>query len=173
MSFPTIHGPSDPEEFSWEVILAEGAYLESVDDQTAEVYYENGHPAFGIDAEPAHDAVGTTVPTSLEVSEGDVITLVVHHRAGNPTAGAPFTYPILEGQGWEGGYFTEIVKGPPDEQELREERERIAREGSKAPPDSGVTPTPPPACRKHQVRRHNRCVNKRARHHGHRHRAHR
>jgi PASTA domain. len=130
VSFPTIHGPSDPEEFSWEVILAEGAYLESVDDQTAEVYYENGHPAFGITAEPAHDALGTPVPTSLSISAGNVITLVVHHRAGNPAAGgAPFDYPILAGVGWEGGYGGPvIVKGPPDEAELREEREKIARE---------------------------------------------
>lgn len=37
--------------------------------------------------------------------------------------------------------------------------------------DQPAAPAAPPACRKHQVRRHNSCVNKRARHHGHRHRA--
>jgi hypothetical protein len=141
VSFPTIHGPSDPEEFSWEVILAEGAYLESVDDQTAEAYYANGHPAFGITAEPAHDAVGTTVPTSLEVSEGNIVTLVVHHRAGNPAAGgAPFAYPILAGAGWEGGSFINPVAGPKDESELREERERIAREKQAAEQGTAKTP---------------------------------
>jgi hypothetical protein len=44
------------------------------------------------------------------------------------------------------------------------------------PPSEGdqpAAPTAPAACRKYQVRRHNRCVNKRARHRGHRHRAHR
>jgi hypothetical protein len=138
MSFPAIHGPSDPEEFSWEVSLAPGASLKLIDEQHAQVYYADEHPAFGITAEPAHDADGAAVPTSLSVSAGNVITLVVHHRAGNPAAGgAPFAYPILAGEGWEGGPFINPVAGPKDEQELREERERIAREASEAAPGAG------------------------------------
>jgi hypothetical protein len=38
MSFPTIHGPSDPEEYSWEVSLAPGASLKLIDEQHAQVY---------------------------------------------------------------------------------------------------------------------------------------
>ena len=34
----------------------------------------------------------------------------------------------MAGDGWKGGFETEIVTGPKDEQELREERERRARE---------------------------------------------
>ena len=129
-SFSTIHGPSDPEEFSWEIELAENQALELIDDQHVLVYYtESHHLAFTITPEPAHDANGTTVPTSLGVSGANIITLTVHHRAGNPAAGgAPFDYPVVAGNGWEGGYTTHIVSGPPDEQQLREEREKRQRE---------------------------------------------
>ncbi len=129
MIFPMINGPADPEEFSWEVVLSEGQELESVDDQHAQVYYTEGHhPALGISAVAAHDADGSSVPTSLSVSGGNVITLTVHHRAGDPTkGGAPFDYPIVAGSGWEGGLQTVIVSGPPDEQELREQREARER----------------------------------------------
>lgn len=134
MSFPDIQGPSDPEEYSWEVTLGAGQELRLIDEQHAEVYYTEGNlTAFGIVAQAAHDAVGSTVPTSLEVSAGNVVTLVVHHRAGNPTAaGVPFTYPVVYGQGWEGGFHTKILVGPKDEAELREERERAAREEREA-----------------------------------------
>jgi hypothetical protein len=134
LSFPAIHGPSDPEEFAWEVELGEGQELEQVDSQHAMVYYTEGHqPALGITAEQAHDAEGSSVPTSLEVSKGNVITLSVHHRAGNPAAGGvPFVYPVVAGAGWEGGFHTGPVGGPPDEQEFKEEQERIAREKQEA-----------------------------------------
>lgn len=130
MSFPAIPGPLDPEEYSWEVSLGEGQELELVDEQHAQVYYTEGHhPAFSITAEAAHDAVGSNVPTSISVSDGNILTLRVHHRAGNPVeGGAPFIYPVIAGTGWEGGVQTEVIAGPKDEQELREERERIARE---------------------------------------------
>ncbi len=133
-SFPTIQSPADPEEFSWRVTLSEEQQLEAVDDKTARVRYADGHTAFVITAEPAHDADGSTVPTSLVVSGVDVVTLYVHHRAGDPAAnGAPFAYPIINGLGWEGGFSTVVIKGPPDDQELREERERIERERSGKP----------------------------------------
>jgi hypothetical protein len=133
MSFREIKGPSDPQDFSWQVILSKDQALEQLDDQTALVYYERDHePAFTITAELAHDSLGTNVPTTLSVSEGDVITLTVHHRDGNPLAsGMPFAYPILAGAGWEGGFQTVVVTGPPDEAELqalRELHEREARE---------------------------------------------
>jgi hypothetical protein len=116
MTFPQIDSSSGPEEFSWEIALSEGRELVQLDERTAEIRYENGHPATDITAEPAHDAEGATVPTTLSVTQPNVITLVVHHRAGNPAAGgAPFVYPVAPGEGWEGGFTTERVQGPPDE----------------------------------------------------------
>ncbi len=134
MTFPQIGGPSDPEEFSWEVTLGEGQELEFLDEQHAAVFYTEGHHlAFGITVTLAHDALGANVPTTLSVSGGNIITLSVHHRAGNPAiGGAPFVYPIMAGGGWEGGFSTVIVDTPPDEQELREQRERAEREEAEA-----------------------------------------
>jgi hypothetical protein len=148
MEFPAIHSPFDPEEFSWEVHLGAEQELRQLDDQHAAVFYEDGVEAMQITPELAHDATGASVPTSLAVSEPNVLTLIVHHRAGNPAAGgAPFDYPIIAGAGWEGGIPQPIViKGPPDEQELREARERA----EKATPAAKL---PPPGVRfVHQVR---------------------
>lgn len=112
--FPAIHGPEDPEDYTWEVQLGEEQTLEAVDDQHAVVRYENGSVAFTINAEPAHDATGATVPTTIAVTEPNLFTLTVHHLAGSPAAGgAPFTYPISAGAGWEGGVATVTVTMPP------------------------------------------------------------
>lgn len=120
MTFSTIDGPGDPEDYCWEVSLSEGQELRQVDERKAEVFYSDGHFAFGIEAVEAHDAIGTSVPTSLAVTGTNEITLTVHHRAGNPVAGsAPFAYPISDGPGWEGGIQSVVVKGPPDESELK------------------------------------------------------
>ena len=55
------------------------------------------------------------MPTTLAVVSDDVITLTVHHRAGNPAAGgAPFVYPITSGAGWEGGFQTQYVDIPDE-----------------------------------------------------------
>lgn len=134
MSFRNIEGPSGPQDFSWQVSVSEDQALEQVDDQTARVYYvPDNEPTFTINATLAHDAIGTNVPTSLAVSDGDVITLTVHHRDGNPLAGgAPFAYPIIAGAGWEGGFQTQVVIGPPDEAELRALRELHEREAREA-----------------------------------------
>jgi hypothetical protein len=111
MVFGTIRGSADPEEFSFSVDLAEGQKLRLVDERNAEVFYQGeGFTAFSISAESAHDANGTNVPTTLSVSLPNIVTLTVHHREGNPAAGgAPFTYPILAGSGWEGGFRTITV----------------------------------------------------------------
>lgn len=120
MSFPTIHGPEDPEDYCWEVQLFEGQELVEIDNRHAAVYYESGHIAFEIVAAPASDAEGATVPTTIAVTLPNLITLTVHHRAGNPAAGgAPFHYPVDYGAGWEGGFHTVQIPGPPDEAELR------------------------------------------------------
>jgi len=115
MTFQSIQGPDGPEEYSWEVKLYEGQDLRQVDDRNAAVYYtESEHIAFSIQAVEAHDAIGTTVPTSLAVTQPNIITLTVRHRAGNPAAGgAPFDYPVSAGSGWEGGLQIHVVEGPP------------------------------------------------------------
>jgi hypothetical protein len=109
MSFGMIYGPEDPEEFSWVVQLGEGQELKEIDDQEAAVYYEDSTRAFSMGAEPAHDADGATVPTTLAVSEGNVITLTVHHRVGDPAGGAAFDYPVTPGDGWVGGFQSYVI----------------------------------------------------------------
>jgi hypothetical protein len=115
MAFQAIQGPTDPEDYSWEVRLDDDQALRAIDERSAEVYWtEDETRAFLIEATLAHDAEGTNVPTTLAVSEGNVITLTVHHRAGDPAAGgAPFVYPVVGGAGWEGGFETVIVTMPP------------------------------------------------------------
>jgi hypothetical protein len=149
-----IQGPGNPEEYSYRVKLRPRQTLVAVDETEAEVRYEGGLVAFPISPEPAHDANGATVPTTLRVSGGDVLTYIVHHREGNPAAGGvPFDYPVTAGPGWEGGSATVIVKGPPDEKEIAEElrlaeeirrAEELIREAS-----SAATPTelPAPTCK--------------------------
>jgi len=114
MGFPEIHGPEDPEDYCWEVQLEEGQYLQQVSETEAKVFYEGGHEAFVIRAPLAHDSVGTTVLTTLTVADPNLITLTVHHRAGNPAGGgASFDYPVVYGAGWEGGFQTAEVQMPP------------------------------------------------------------
>jgi hypothetical protein len=120
--FQAIRSASAPEGYEWEVDLSPGQTLKSVDGQHAEVYYANGHAAFGIQAEPAHDAVGTEVPTTISVTSPNVIVLTVAHRE------KPLVYPVIGGAGWRGGFVSVSIQGPKDEQELREEREREERE---------------------------------------------
>lgn len=127
LTFPKIDSPAGPEEFSWEVILEEEE-MRQINEQEIGVYYSSGHIAYRIKAEPASDAVGATVPTTIQVTGENIFTLTVHHREGNPAAGgAPFDYPIVAGPGWEGGFVPTESEGPPDEQELREQREREER----------------------------------------------
>jgi hypothetical protein len=85
--------------------------LRQVNEQLIAVEYPGGHTAFNIPAPEEHDAEGATVPTSLSLGEGDVVTMVIHHREGNPAAGgAPFVYPITGGPGWAGGFRTISVE---------------------------------------------------------------
>jgi len=113
MSFQTIRDSSAPTQYSWEVRLAEDQTLKQIDSQFAQVYTEETHPTFGIRVTAAHDAIGTSVPTSLAVTNGKIITLTVHHR---PDIGQPgFVYPVIAGAGWEGGFQTFHVEMPPPE----------------------------------------------------------
>jgi hypothetical protein len=149
--FPTISSVVAPEAYSWRVDLGARQELRQVSPTEVQVVYTDGTESFAITAEKAHDADGARVPTTLEMTGEDEITLTVHHRAGNPAAGgAPFDYPITAGEGWEGGPLqTVIIKGPPDETELREisERERIEREIIEASPAAVVEPPPVVTCK--------------------------
>lgn len=108
--FPRINGPTDPEEYSWEVEMSHDQELRWIDDRHAGVFYNDNTPGVEITAGYAHDAVGANVPVTLAVTGPTTITFTVHHRAGNPLAGgAPFRYPISEGSGWEGGFQTTQV----------------------------------------------------------------
>lgn len=109
MTFGDLHGPEDPEEFSWEVKLGEEEELKEIDERHAGVYWEDGTLTMQIEATAAHDADGTTVPTTLSVTQPNIITLTVHHRDGS------FVYPVTQGVGWEGGFHPEIVEAPPGE----------------------------------------------------------
>jgi len=117
MAFGELHGPEDPEEFSWEVNLGADQDLREIDDQHAAVFWtEEDHQAFAIDVIAAHDAEGATVPTTLAITQPNIVILTVHHRAGNPASGGePFVYPVTQGAGWEGGFHTEQLIMPPGE----------------------------------------------------------
>jgi hypothetical protein len=151
LSFGILYGPADPDEFSWQVKLQPGEALRQLSETVAEVEYTGtGHEAFDIVAIEAHDADGAKVPTSLRVSDPDIVTLTVHDREGNPAAGgAPFVYPVLAGAGWEGGFQSPVfIKGPPDEMEIEAERvaaER-AREAQQAAAPGTVPPSAAPTC---------------------------
>jgi hypothetical protein len=149
--FPTIASAVAPEAYTWRVDLSARQELRQVSPTEVQVVYTDGTESFAITAEKAHDAEGARVPTTLEMTGEDEITLTVHHRAGNPAAGgAPFDYPITAGEGWEGGPVqTVIIKGPPDETELREisERERIERKIVETSPPAQVEPPPVVTCK--------------------------
>lgn len=119
MSFPAIQGPGDPEEYCWEVEFnEEEEELRQIDNTHVGAFYGDGTQSMWITAQVAHDAEGATVPTTLALTARNMITLTVHHRAGNPAAGgAPFDYPVVQGPGWEGGFqTTEVKMSPPTEQ---------------------------------------------------------
>lgn len=132
-SFPTIQGPSAPEEYpyQYEPLDPEMTFRQVSDQLIAIEYPKYGVQAGMIEAEAAHAADGATVPTSIRFSEdeeGFVITLTVHYRAGNPAAGgAPFVFPISGGKGWAGGYYS------------------VGFEMNEPRPPIGAEPTPPAA----------------------------
>jgi Bacterial Ig-like domain (group 3) len=115
MAFRQIRSPESTEGFLWTVELGPGQTLSSTSPESAEVYYEDGTPAMAILAEPAHDATGKSVPTSLAVEGADVIVLTVHHKGGG------FVYPVVAGAGFHTGYeavtTSELTyEGPPGEE---------------------------------------------------------
>jgi hypothetical protein len=107
--FGRIAGPEAPERYPFRVELGEEQELRQVS-ETEVLVVSGGEPSLSIHAEDASDAEGATVPTTLKLNSEDIVTLIVHYRAGNPAAGgAPFHYPITAGKGWSGGFRTIVV----------------------------------------------------------------
>ena len=140
MVFPEITGPEAPEEYPFHVTLGEEQFLRPVSATEVDAYYPGYQRAFPIIAEEAHDAVGTTVPTTVKLTARDVVTLTVHHREGNPAAaGASFVYPISGGGGWTGGFTTVVV---PMENPFAELERKIIE----ANPPATLEPLPEITC---------------------------
>jgi streptogramin lyase len=136
MIFSAIRDAAGPETFSWRVNLDVDQQLVQIDTTTAKVKYLTGQTAFSILAVPAHDAIGTTVPTRIDVS-GDVLTLTVGHRSGS------YVYPVVGGAGWEGGFQTYQIVMPSGEEagelsedDLIEDGEYRLVEGTVGPPEA-------------------------------------
>jgi hypothetical protein len=102
--WPSITGPEAPEEYPYRVNLYEQELVQATPTEVF-VKYIDGPTAFTLQAGEAHDVDGAAVPVTLTVTGPDLVTRTIYHREGNPAAGfAPFTYPILDGPGWEGGF---------------------------------------------------------------------
>lgn len=145
IGFGIIRGPSAPEEYPFSVTLGEEQFMSQVDEHEVAVEYSGHFPAFTLKSEPAHAADGATVPTTLELTGKDVVTLVVHHRE------ASYAYPVMEGEGWTGGWReTTIILGPPDEKEIAEaiqrEIEEAKRRVEEANPPAATPPAPKVTC---------------------------
>jgi streptogramin lyase len=112
MQFEAIRAATVPATYSWELPLRNGQTLKLLDSQHAEVYFSDETPALEISAELAHDATGKEVPTGLNISEGNVVTLTVHHQQGD-AEGHPYVYPIVAGAGFQVGYEYVIAIFPP------------------------------------------------------------
>lgn len=110
--YQSIRDKAAPEKYSWEVKMSGNQVLNLVNDQYAEVKHAvKGTVAYGIVADPAHDSIGTTLQTSLDVS-GNILTLTVPHRSKQ------YVYPVVGGVGWEGGFTTSLAVMPPPETPL-------------------------------------------------------
>ena len=113
--FTDIRQSTSPDHFTWHLSLQPGQSIRPVDDQAAEVIFEDGHEMGLISAMPAHDATGAAVPTHIKI-EGSNVTLVVSHKAGS------YVYPVVAGQSFEVGYSSVTVIAPEiEEEELKEE----------------------------------------------------
>lgn len=121
-TFQDIRSSTAQHVFSWAVTLGRGQELKLLDEHDAAVKFSDGEVGMLISAEPAHDAVGTIVPTSLSVT-GNTLTLSVDAQS------ADYVYPVVSGQGWQGGYpVPTIIEGPEDEIEIMERERRELEE---------------------------------------------
>lgn len=137
-----ITGPEAPEEYPFLMELDPRQELRQETETRVGVYFkEDGVLAFSVESPGAHDAEGATVPTTLEKTGEDEITMTFRFRAGNPAAGgAPFVYPITTGAGWEGGWqsFSQLIPG---------EFERAEQKIVEANPPAPTEPPPTPTCK--------------------------
>jgi sugar lactone lactonase YvrE len=138
-NFQAIRSAAAPEQYSWRVNMEPDQYLKLIDSQHAAVFWVDGPQAMLIRAPDAHGADGKAVATSVSVTEGNVITLTVHHR----TTGV--VYPVVAGIGWEGGFVYTPVSGPPPE-EFEEEPpfEAVTASFISAPPQVFVSESSDP-----------------------------
>ncbi len=118
MAFQDIRTPSSTKTFSWEVLhLGEGETLQQIDERHVGVFWDDGTLAMLITATAAHDADGREVQTTLALSEGNVITLTVHHDVSG------VVYPVVAGVGYEGGFQQIVAEGPPPTEQVPEGEE--------------------------------------------------
>lgn len=135
VNFEDIRSSYAPEHYAFE-IEPYGSELElrQVSPQVITAFYkEGGYSAFTLEAEPARDADGHTVPTHLTLNNQLLVTLTVEHRGIAAGTGEPFVYPVVAGTGWEGGWFYGVVeKYAPEEEtnETEDEEESISERGS-------------------------------------------
>lgn len=137
MNFQIIRDPSATESFSWRVQLRSGQELKQISDQEVAAFYPGGEMALDFLAIPAHDAIGTTVRTTLGVSGSDILTLTVHHREPSPVGGG-FVYPVVGGSGWQGGFETNYVAPLPIEEFPEEEGEAEGEQEAEVGYSNGV-----------------------------------
>ncbi len=108
--FADIRSSEAPENYSWEVLMGKGQSLVQIDEWDAEVRNANGSSAVSIRAQPAHDATGKELPTSIKVEGTNVVTLTVQHKV------AGVVYPVVGGPGFEVGYETASAYIPSAEE---------------------------------------------------------
>lgn len=126
-TFKTIRDETAPETYSWKVSLNKGQTLKAIDSEHVAIFNGDESQALAITAEAAHDATGKAVPTSLSVSEGNVLTLTLKYRGGG------FTYPIIGGPAFQSSYTLPVIWEPPPPAE--EERYWESGETIVGPPE--------------------------------------
>lgn len=115
--FTTIRAASAPEAYEWRLKLRFGQYLVQANPQQVEVKWGNGETAFLVSAEPAHDALGKELPTTLSIINATDIALNVPHRNQG------YTYPVSAGKSYETGYAMVTVFIPSEGEEAEAEEE--------------------------------------------------
>jgi hypothetical protein len=140
-AYPTIGSASAPETYSWRVELEPGEALILASEREAVVKRAEGKDET-IWAPMAHDLGGELVRTTFAVSEGDVLTLTVHHHE------AEYDYPITVEAPWLLIGEATIVTAPLPVGEIKANENRIIE----ANPPAVLPPfepnfTPAPGCR--------------------------
>jgi len=142
MTFVAIRDASAPLTYSWHIEKEDNQEMELANPKTLNVRWKNGPVAFSITAVPAHDAVGTTVPTHFSLGSENELTLTIEHRS------SPYVYPVSAGSGWEGGFKTYEIYIPTPEGEAGEvsegdiPEEGVYREATFGPPLPATGPVP-------------------------------